>query len=348
MVYWILYLILTETTTVPCNCISEWKSTCANVKPALLVAAVRWLRDSQWTCVCLQSLCMNRNGCQKWTGLIKVCLGNKYIHKLLPLPNQLCRAFRNPLLAIAHLWIPYLRSEGCVKFLFAGEGAPEETRHPERCFADSLPWEGHLLSQLCNPLMSSVFELILAVLLPLYYITECCKFQLCLIVEIASLVYKAWICSSRGVTWDDESVFHNRVSPVPNEERSSGSCAIKDAQCKLVVSMECTQLLARPWELQLDATGLPGTQSWATLCKTGEDTGSLCSLFYAHCLNMGCLVGELLVGWPCEMLWSAVRRSWAVSYCFSICSLVLRGLVFPSPFPVQLLYMSIFLPSKNS
>lgn len=66
------------------------------------------------------------------------------------------------------------------------------------------------------------------------------------------------------------------------------------------------------------------------------------------CLNMGCLVGELLVGWPCEMLWSAVCRSWAVSYCFSICSLVLRGLVFPSPFPVQLLYMSIFLPSKNS
>lgn len=58
-----------------------------------------------------------------------------------------------------------------------------------------------LLSQLCNPLMSSVFELTLAVLLPLYYITglhskECCKFQLCLIVEIASLVYKAWICSS--------------------------------------------------------------------------------------------------------------------------------------------------------
>lgn len=56
------------------------------------------------------------------------------------------------------------------------------------------------------------------------------------------------ICSSRGVTWDDQDVFRVWVSPVPKEkERNSYSSDIKRIQSKLVFFTGSIQLPARIW-----------------------------------------------------------------------------------------------------
>lgn len=131
------------------------------------------------------------------------------------------------------------------------------------------------------------------------------------------------------------------VESVPNKEGSSESYAVKNAQCNLV----CPHRKAGPWELHWMPQGYQGPRAEQPLCKAEEHTGSLCSFFYACCSHVSwCMWCEVFSCLPVShasiwvvllvscLLAGPVRCSEMLSpCCFSICSLVLRGLVFPSP-----------------